>query len=104
MDFQLMNISDIEESDENWGNAILTFKINGFRFILSTTKDPKSGKFYTQIPLHKDVGICPICKLKSVGVGHCWRLNQNRSDLVVYLIEQPSIRLNWIFREIYQPK
>lgn len=87
-----LNITDVSQVI-NKEHVVLLFKIEGFEFIVKVPKE-EDGLFYPDEIMHGEMKICPLCKKDTIW---CDSLNQSLYDFFKYLIESPSIRLEWLY-------
>ena len=88
-----LDITDVSQII-NKEHVIILFKIEGFEFVVKVPKE-EDGLFHPDEIMHVQVdGICPLCKEDTIW---CDSLNQSLYDFFNYLIESPSIRLEWLY-------
>ena len=104
MDFSSLDIKVTDQMTSIKGDeTYIFFDINEFRYMLSVRKNEETNTFSPQQVDHKGPFVdlphqrttCSICPPYMT---HC-RLNQYKHELFHALIEQPIIRLEWMFRD-----
>ena len=90
-----LNITNVSYRDLKYNGLgyVLTFKIEGFRYILHTEKQ-EDGSVYPSHINHVDASYhCKYCE----GSVSCLELMKHQKELFHRLIEFPSIRLDWLY-------
>lgn len=112
MDFNSLDIKVTGQIENGTWDPMIRFTIGNYSFLLSTKKSDKTGKLFAQYvdhvgPVdshdHYVKNLCPVC-YSPQNRGICRPLHDVKKSLFLHLIEQPPIRLDWLFKDYEQKK
>lgn len=99
----MFDFQQVKEGKSVTSRPVIDFRLSdyAYRMIL----DNKNDVYIPYKIMHMDNNNkrCPYCQRYSLLHPHCSHLERVLYPLFLQLIEQPSIRLHWVYRQ-YQPK
>ena len=93
--FEQVDIANVRHERMNKEVIALFFTANDLPYSLWISC--RSGVFYPQFVIHHSNECCPFCDSDQQAEKHCFPLTEQRISLFHRLINDPSIRLEWLF-------
>ena len=98
LDFSFSHVKEV-----NYPNSkiiAIEFTLYQHTFYLSVIKPLKHRSYYKPLRVdHMFEDSCPHCQVDKKEYEECRVLSQSSVDLFHVLIEQPAIRLTWLYRD-----
>lgn len=90
-----LDFMDIWQEEKSEKRIVIHFEVKNRLYFMEVTKE--NGMFKPLYVMHETThGECPFC-LEQAGFHGCSFLKTHIADLFIQLIDQPAIRLNWLF-------